>query len=434
MSVHEAENLAASPLRFEVDGLEVHRDDRGDRGGRRDELGAIYHSHTRSEPYPSQTDINFAAGWPGVEWLIVGLRRDGEPSVRCYRIDDGEVREVQVPSMAADALVCPSCGALPAGRRALLPARAGCRSSMPAAPAEEPVAAAHERARKIKPQYTEGTLVRVAGARHQAEAEFVQGLLLEEGIPSMLRRSRGFDVPDMLAAGPRDVMVPASGAAAAREVLLAADLLGPEEAPRTRSSGPAPARRPGRGRRPRRDHRLDRDRDPGLEAGSEVVCRFFFRRQAIRGMPCCPAQVSGRGHRMAGRRASLGHFHLATHPGVSMLDRLTRSRVLRLSRLEQVKHVLRARSRPKSEELVIRIGEDRTAADRHEARISDPAPVGDRRGVLYELVDEPVGRAEVHPRPGLTVLDRQDNLDTGRLQFRNCSLEVRHQEPGPRGG
>ena len=39
-------------------------------------LGAIYHSHTRSEPYPSQTDINFAAGWPGVEWLIVGVRRD----------------------------------------------------------------------------------------------------------------------------------------------------------------------------------------------------------------------------------------------------------------------------------------------------------------------------------------------------------------------
>ncbi len=33
----------------------------------------IYHSHTRSEPYPSQTDVNFAAHWPGVEWLIVGL-------------------------------------------------------------------------------------------------------------------------------------------------------------------------------------------------------------------------------------------------------------------------------------------------------------------------------------------------------------------------
>ena len=47
--------------------------------------------------------------------------------------------------------------------------------------------------------------MRVAGARNQAEAEFIQGLLLEEGVPSMLRRTRGFDVPDMLAAGPRDV-------------------------------------------------------------------------------------------------------------------------------------------------------------------------------------------------------------------------------------
>ena len=88
-----------------------------------------------------------------------------------------------------------------------------------------PVSAAHERARKIKPQYSEGDLVRVAGARNQAEAELIQGLLLEEGVPSMLRRTRGFDVPDMLAAGPRDVMVPASGVAPARDVLLQAELL-----------------------------------------------------------------------------------------------------------------------------------------------------------------------------------------------------------------
>jgi hypothetical protein len=54
-----------------------------------------------------------------------------------------------------------------------------------------------------------------------------------------------------------------------------------------------------------------------------------------------------------------------------MLDRLTRSWVLRLSRLEEVKDVLRARCRPKSEEMVIRIGEGPTAADRHEARVSD---------------------------------------------------------------
>jgi proteasome lid subunit RPN8/RPN11 len=95
VSVHEAQNLAASPMRFEVDGLEVHRTIEAIEadGG---ELGAIYHSHTRSAPYPSQTDINFSAGWPGVEWLIVGLAGGGEPEVRSYRIDDGRVSEVEV--------------------------------------------------------------------------------------------------------------------------------------------------------------------------------------------------------------------------------------------------------------------------------------------------------------------------------------------------
>jgi proteasome lid subunit RPN8/RPN11 len=95
VAIHEATNVAASPLRFEVDGREIiEAQDAFDVEGA--ELGAIYHSHTRSEPYPSQTDVNFAAGWPGVEWLIVGLRRDGEPTVRSYRIDDGVVREVDV--------------------------------------------------------------------------------------------------------------------------------------------------------------------------------------------------------------------------------------------------------------------------------------------------------------------------------------------------
>ena len=102
---------------------------------------------------------------------------------------------------------------------------------------DQPVTDAHERARKVKPQYTEGNLVRVAGGRNQAEAELIQGMLLEEGVPSMLRRSRGFDVPDMLAAGPRDVMVPASGAGAAREILLEAEMVGPEQ-----DGGDAPSR------------------------------------------------------------------------------------------------------------------------------------------------------------------------------------------------
>ena len=66
-------------------------------------------------------------------------------------------------------------------------------------------------------------IVKVAGAQNQAEAEFLQGLLLEVGEPSVLRRARGFDVPDLLAAGPRDVLVPASGVRVAREVLLQPD-------------------------------------------------------------------------------------------------------------------------------------------------------------------------------------------------------------------
>ncbi|MDP9347004.1 MAG: hypothetical protein M3P44_15090 [Actinomycetota bacterium] len=102
---------------------------------------------------------------------------------------------------------------------------------------DESVTARQARARKIKPQFTEGELVRVAYARHQAEAEFIQGILLEEGVPSMLRRARGFDVPDMLAAGPRDVLVAASGAETARDVLLRADVVGTQPTGAVQSPG-----------------------------------------------------------------------------------------------------------------------------------------------------------------------------------------------------
>jgi pimeloyl-ACP methyl ester carboxylesterase len=113
--------------------------------------------------------------------------------------------------------VCPSCA------RAYPERERFCeRCGMPLVhrAREAPAASARrERARKIKPQYAEGALVKVARAQNQSEAEFIEGLLLEEGIPCMLRRSPGFDVPDMLAAGPRDVLVPESGAQAAREAL-----------------------------------------------------------------------------------------------------------------------------------------------------------------------------------------------------------------------
>jgi hypothetical protein len=83
----------------------------------------------------------------------------------------------------------------------------------------KPLSQSRERARKIRPQYSEGPLVRVATARNQAEAELIEGLLLEEGIPSLVRRTGGFDVPDFLASGPRELLVPAAGAELARELL-----------------------------------------------------------------------------------------------------------------------------------------------------------------------------------------------------------------------
>ena len=93
-AVHPFENVAASPFRFEIDGLELSKllDVVEDDGGQI----AIYHSHTRSDPYPSQTDVNFAQHWPDVEWLIVGVRAEGEADVRSFRIDDGEIAEVGV--------------------------------------------------------------------------------------------------------------------------------------------------------------------------------------------------------------------------------------------------------------------------------------------------------------------------------------------------
>jgi proteasome lid subunit RPN8/RPN11 len=56
------------------------------------ELGAIYHSHPRSEPVPSQTDVNLAKQWPGMRWMIVGLQGD-EPELRTWRIADDAFHE-----------------------------------------------------------------------------------------------------------------------------------------------------------------------------------------------------------------------------------------------------------------------------------------------------------------------------------------------------
>jgi [CysO sulfur-carrier protein]-S-L-cysteine hydrolase len=91
--VYRTKNVHESALKFEIDSMEQYRITReiDDRGW---EIGAIYHSHVRSEPEPSQTDISFAAKAGEIEWIIVGLASGPEPKVCSYLIDRGVVQEV----------------------------------------------------------------------------------------------------------------------------------------------------------------------------------------------------------------------------------------------------------------------------------------------------------------------------------------------------
>lgn len=92
--VYRATNVEASPFRFVIDGSEQFQIYNEIESAEL-ELGAIYHSHTRTAPKPSQTDINFGRAWPGVLWIIVGLA-NGEVEVRTWRIDDGQVSEAEL--------------------------------------------------------------------------------------------------------------------------------------------------------------------------------------------------------------------------------------------------------------------------------------------------------------------------------------------------
>jgi [CysO sulfur-carrier protein]-S-L-cysteine hydrolase len=98
--VYRAENIHASALKFEIDPMELLRLNNAIEDGGW-EIGAIYHSHVRSAPYPSQTDIGFAASWPGVEWIIVGLSAGEQPLVKSYLIDGADVQELPVDVVGA---------------------------------------------------------------------------------------------------------------------------------------------------------------------------------------------------------------------------------------------------------------------------------------------------------------------------------------------
>jgi proteasome lid subunit RPN8/RPN11 len=90
VTVYPVPNAAASPLRYEIDPRDQLRVFEALEDAEL-EIGAIYHSHTRSAPEPSQTDINLAF-YPDAVYVIVGVAGE-EDDVRAWRIVDGKVSE-----------------------------------------------------------------------------------------------------------------------------------------------------------------------------------------------------------------------------------------------------------------------------------------------------------------------------------------------------
>jgi proteasome lid subunit RPN8/RPN11 len=87
-------NSAASPLRYEMDPQAQYNALKGieDAG---DELLAIYHSHTKSAAYPSQTDVNQAVAWPEQIYVIVSLADAEAPDVKAYLLNDLRIADAE---------------------------------------------------------------------------------------------------------------------------------------------------------------------------------------------------------------------------------------------------------------------------------------------------------------------------------------------------
>ncbi|HEY4779339.1 MAG TPA: M67 family metallopeptidase [Solirubrobacterales bacterium] len=88
-------NAAATPLRYEMDPQEQYDALRKIEGGG-NELLAIYHSHTKSAAYPSQTDVNQAVAWPEQIYVIVSLADEDAPDVKAYLLKDLKIADVEI--------------------------------------------------------------------------------------------------------------------------------------------------------------------------------------------------------------------------------------------------------------------------------------------------------------------------------------------------
>jgi proteasome lid subunit RPN8/RPN11 len=94
-SVVRVENAAASPLRYEMD-PQGQFDALKEIEGAGDELIGIYHSHTRSAAYPSQTDVNEAVMWPEQVYVIVSLEDGDAPDVKAYSLKEMKIADVEL--------------------------------------------------------------------------------------------------------------------------------------------------------------------------------------------------------------------------------------------------------------------------------------------------------------------------------------------------
>ena len=93
--LYRMENAAASPYRYEMYGRAVMELLKS-LGERDEDFLVIYHSHTKTEAYPSPTDVRLAAGWPEQYFVLVSLKDAAAPAVRAFRIEDGNVSEHEI--------------------------------------------------------------------------------------------------------------------------------------------------------------------------------------------------------------------------------------------------------------------------------------------------------------------------------------------------
>ena len=95
-TLYRARNAFASPFSYRVDPSDQYRIIEKEMREQGEELLAIYHSHTKSPAYPSQTDLNEAVNWPEQAYLIVSLADPDSPDVKAYWLKEMKIADAEL--------------------------------------------------------------------------------------------------------------------------------------------------------------------------------------------------------------------------------------------------------------------------------------------------------------------------------------------------